>query len=327
MDHSKKISLHIPGGDTGLQPILYNYQENFPFFILHKLRWFLNGNISFFLPILNFLGLKFTIVNRLGAPGDTLITANVIKCLKKQFPRLRINCITPYKELLDFDPNINSINQQETFFSADSSYIDLARSKVKDVNVVEYILTNLGGKDFEYKGQYIISARETEWAKKKLLAINTQKPILAICTRSKESVKNWPKGNWIKLIEKIKAKFYIIQLGDSAEPYYDNVNRFAGYLSMRESASILSLSDFFIGPDSLLMHLANALSIPSTIIFGGSRPVNALGYSQNKNLSTSPACGPCWIHDEERTCPYNIQCMDEISVDAVIQTIEPRTKF
>ena len=53
---------------------------------------------------------------------------------------------------------------------------------------------------------------------------------------------------------------------------------------MRESASILSLSDFFIGPDSLLMHLANALSIPSTIIFGGSRPVNALGYSQNKIL-------------------------------------------
>ena len=135
------------------------------------------------------------------------------------------------------------------------------------------------------------------------------------------------KGKLDKTNRKIKARFYILQLGDTAEPYYDDVHRFAGYLSMRESASILSLSDFFIGPDSLLMHLANALSIPSTIIFGGSRPVNALGYSQNKNLATSLACGPCWIHDEEDTCPYNIQCMDEISVDAVIQTIEPKTKF
>ena len=166
MDYSKKVSLHIPGGSIELQPLLYNYQENFPLFIFHKLRWFLNGNISILLPLLNFFGFKFTVVNRLGAPGDTLITANVIKCLKEKFPRLCVNCITPHKELLDFDPNINCLNQKETFFSADSSYIDLARSKIKDTNVVGYILNNLGVKDFEYKGQYIISAKETEWAKK-----------------------------------------------------------------------------------------------------------------------------------------------------------------
>ena len=83
MDYSKKVSLHIPGGSIELQPLLYNYQENFPLFIFHKLRWFLNGNISILLPLLNFFGLKFTVVNRLGAPGDTLITANVIKCLKE----------------------------------------------------------------------------------------------------------------------------------------------------------------------------------------------------------------------------------------------------
>ncbi|MEC8044653.1 MAG: hypothetical protein VX130_08685 [Verrucomicrobiota bacterium] len=46
---------------------------------------------------------------------------------------------------------------------------------------------------------------------------------------------------------------------------------------MRESSAILSKTDYFIGPECLLMHIANGLDIPSTIISGGSRYVGCFG--------------------------------------------------
>ena len=107
--------------------------------------------------------------------------------------------------------------------------------------------------------------------------------------------------------------FSIIQLGDASELKLDGVISFAGKSTMRESAAILFHSNLFVRPDSLLMHIANGLEIPSVILFGGSRPAQCLGYDQNINLSKSHDYSPCWIHDGFETCDHLVQCMNEIS--------------
>ena len=122
--------------------------------------------------------------------------------------------------------------------------------------------------------------------REKLESLGFNKPILAICTKSKETVKNWPEGNWEELLGYVMSNFSVIQLGDESEPFFSNVTRFAGELSMRQSAAILSCAKIFLGPDSLLMHIANGLNIPSLILFGGSRPAECFGYDQNTNLAT-----------------------------------------
>ena len=90
---------------------------------------------------------------------------------------------------------------------------------------------------------------------------------------------------------------------------------------MRESAAILSKASYFIGPDSLLMHIANGLYIPSTIIFGGSRPVGCFGYSENINLSSAQECSPCWIHKGYEECKNDLICMNKISASFVSDTL------
>ena len=90
---------------------------------------------------------------------------------------------------------------------------------------------------------------------------------------------------------------------------------------MRESAALLSISKLFIGPDSLLMHIANGLKIKSIIIFGGSRPVECFGYEENINLSCSPVCSPCWIHESHETCSYDLECMRAISVQQISSNV------
>lgn len=311
----------IPGGKNELKPLLYKFHSSYPFKIWSKYRWFKNSKLGLLLDTLNKQIKWLTVVDRLGAPGDALITANVIRCLKKVFPKLKINCITPHPDLIRLDPNIDSINQPETFYSFDSSYWELIVRKEKDENIVKHSLSKLGIKNFEYKSIFYLSEEEKKWAQRKRDELSTNKPVLAICTKSKEPVKNWPTEQWSKLILELLPNYLIVQLGDKNEPKFEGVTKYAGELNMRESAAILSQSDHFIGPDSLLMHMANGLEIPSTIIFGGSRPVGCFGYEQNNNLINTPECSPCWIHEGYETCNNNLKCMTKFSVFEVIDSI------
>jgi ADP-heptose:LPS heptosyltransferase len=310
----------IPGGKSELQPLLYPFYRTYPLKLWSKFRWFQNSRLSSLLPSLNKKRKWLTVIDRLGAPGDALITANVIRCIKKNYPNLRINCITPHPELIHLDPNIDSINQHETFYSFDSTYWELIVRKEKSQNIIEHNMFRLGIDKYDYKATFYLSEEENKWAKQEIIQFD--KPILAICTKSKEPVKNWPEANWLELIENLKANCSIIQLGDDKEPIIESVHRYAGKLSMRESAAILSKSCYFIGPDSLLMHIANGLNIPSTIIFGGSRPVDCFGYSANVNLDSSPECSPCWIHSGYEICQHSNKCMSSISYNSIIKSLK-----
>ena len=313
-----------PGGKIELQPLLYPFHQSYPHKLWSKYRWFRNSRLQSLLPSLNKKRKWLTVIDRLGAPGDALITANVIRCIKEQYPELKINCITPHPELIRLDPNIDLINKPETFYSFDSTYWELIVRKEKRQNIIEHNMFRLGIDKYDYKAAFYLSEEEKDWAK--LETNQFDKPILAICTKSKEPVKNWPETNWAKLIQNLKYKFSIIQLGDDREPTFDGVHRYAGKLSMRESVAILSKANYFIGPDSLLMHIANGLDIPSTIIFGGSRPVGCFGYSENVNLDYTPECSPCWIHDLHESCDNEIKCMNSISPSRVIDSLESMLK-
>ena len=312
----------IPGGKNELQPLLYSFHRLYPRKFLSKYRWFRNSRLPSLLPSLNKRKKWLTVIDRLGAPGDALITANVIRCIKEHYPGLRINCITPHPELITLDPNIDSINQPETFYSYDSSYWELIVRKEKSQNIIEHNMLRLGIDKYDYKSVFYLSAEEKEWAKKKTSQFD--KIILAICTKSKEPVKNWPEDKWLELIQNLKAKYSILQLGDEREPIFEGAHRYAGQLSMRESAAILSHASYFIGPDSLLMHIANGLNIKSTIIFGGSRPLGCFGYSESANLSIAPECSPCWIHEGYEVCNYQIKCM-QITTASILTSISNLT--
>ena len=310
----------IPGGKNELQPLLHPFHRSYPLKLWSKYRWFRNSRLPSLLPDLNRKRKWLTVIDRLGAPGDALITANVIRCIKENYPNLMINCITPHPDLIRLDPHIDTINQPETFHSIDSTYWELIVRKEKSQNIIEHNMLRLGIDKYDYKAAYYLSEEEKIWAKQEITKL--EKPILAICTKSKEPVKNWPETNWSELIQNLKANISIIQLGDDREPTFEGVHRYAGKLSMRESAAILSKANYFIGPDSLLMHIANGLNIPSTIIFGGSRPVGCFGYSENINLSSAPECSPCWIHEGYESCDHELKCMKEIKpLDAAPSSI------
>jgi ADP-heptose:LPS heptosyltransferase len=309
----------IPGGKNALKPLLYPFHKIYPLKFWSKYRWRKNSKLRNIIRTLSQKRNWLTVIDRLGAPGDALITANVIRNIKSEYPELKINCITPHPELLRHDPTIDSLNGNETFYSFDSTYWELIVEKDQKENIISHNLMRLGIKEYEYSSKFYLTEREKAWSNK--LLDGNQKPIISICTKSKEPVKNWPIDYWTELIKCLTSKFTIIHLGDEKEPIFKNVIRYAGLHTMRESAALLSISKLFIGPDSLLMHIANGLKIKSIIIFGGSRPVECFGYEENINLSCSPACSPCWIHESHETCSYDLECMRAISVQQISSNV------
>jgi hypothetical protein len=63
--------------------LLYPYNTRFPLVLWSKFRWFINKHKRKFLPLINALGLHFTIIDGFGAPCDTILTSIVIQNLKK----------------------------------------------------------------------------------------------------------------------------------------------------------------------------------------------------------------------------------------------------
>ena len=80
----------------------------------------------------------------------------------------------------------------------------------------------------------------------------------------------------------------------------------------------MSVCDLFIGPDSFLAHAANGLNLKSLVIFGGSRTIQNLGYSDNINIEDRPHCSPCWINqDDDQKCTHKLKCLSNIKVETV----------
>ena len=105
---------------------------------------------------------------------------------------------------------------------------------------------------------------------------------IALALGANSNHKVWPTENYVCLLKLLKLKFAnIILIGSKNEMdkaqlfkklYTKKVYDFCGKLTLLETASVIKKSDFFIGNDSGLGHIASAVNTQSFIIFGDGDP-------------------------------------------------------
>jgi len=86
-----------------------------------------------------------------------------------------------------------------------------------------------------------------------------------------------------------------------------------GRLSIGQSAKVIALSAGFIGIDSLLVHLARALGVPTVSVWGPTDPVTRLrpyGIAE-RAVFTKITCSPCIHVNETPPCRGRRECMVE----------------
>ena len=147
--------------------------------------------------------------------------------------------------------------------------------------------------------------------------------------------------NMFKYLQIKSPSSTLVLLGDNTELHlnakinnanYPNVISFIGKTTLNDTMEIIYQSQYYIGLDSGLMHIAVALNKPTFTIWGASNPTQ-YGYewlnAKHKIVSLNLACAPCssWLNantsrvKNPALCP-DFKCIKDVSVDKVTKELE-----
>ena len=273
----------------------------------------------------NLFAMRFTVIDAFGTPGDTILTATVCRNLKQRFPRLSINCVTPNPNLLKYDPFISELNGLVSIPVVKFWYLGLLAEKSSTMHLLDETMHKVAIKNYDKNARMFLSDKELTQAKD-FYCSHIGRPFITFNVNSRQRVKTWSTGSWEDFLKLFVDKFpnlSIVQLGSDDEPLFnEHVLRLAGRLEIRDSVAIQSLSHLHIGCVSFLMHSANAVKVPSVIIYGGRETPDNSGYDNNENIYVNMDCSPCWLHDSNGDiCPHSLQCMIEITPIQVLSRV------
>lgn len=94
----------------------------------------------------------------------------------------------------------------------------------------------------------------------------------------------------------------------------------AGSTTLSEAVAILSHLDLFISADTGLMHIASAAGTATVSLFGaGIQEKWGPRRKNNRTINKHRFCSPCTTFGHTPPCPYNVQCLRDITVDEVFE--------
>jgi len=201
------------------------------------------------------------------------------------------------------------------------------------VNYYLGLIAGLGLKTSPPRLSFPLNQEEKAKAKETLLSLNVdfKQPLIILNPGATYgSAKRWPAEKYAKLAtllqERKKADILILGSQDEAglaESIASSMKKkplsLVGKTSLRLLAGLISHADLFVTNDSGPMHIANALKIPVTAIFGPTDP-SITGPFQEPAvvIKKDVACWPC----SYRECPFDHRCMLNINPEEVFGACE-----
>jgi heptosyltransferase-2 len=208
-----------------------------------------------------------------------------------------------------------------------------ATNRVHQAHYYLDLLSGLGLKKFSKEPSIAVDPREMtrteEWLGSLNIRIN--RPLIAINPGAHYgSAKRWPAEKYAELASllqnRMKAKILVIGSVDEtplaetiATQMKENPHVLTGKTSLSRLAAVLSLVDLLVTNDTGPMHLANFLKIPLVALFGPTEPARTGPFLQPATVIHKGApCWPCFYRD----CPYDHQCMMNISSEEALEACQ-----
>lgn len=152
---------------------------------------------------------------------------------------------------------------------------------------------------------------------------------VAIDTSAGWPTRRWVDSYWIELVRVLRENsILVVEIGRNWPDCYGKPKclrlvradyTYFNKLTLRQTASVLSKCDAYIGCDSACSHLAAAVGIPSFVLFGPVSP--AIRVHATTIPIYTELCHECWGSTNE-SCPLNTYaCMKSISVDLILLQI------
>ncbi|MCS7213367.1 MAG: glycosyltransferase family 9 protein [Candidatus Calescibacterium sp.] len=130
---------------------------------------------------------------------------------------------------------------------------------------------------------------------------------------------------WKELFDFLPDDILFILVGQTKTTGYalknKNVVDLLNRTTLKDVVAILYISDFFLGVDNGISHIASSLSKPCFVIFGPTVPEFGFfpNFSAYRILQTDLPCRPCSLHGPN-TCPRShFACMKNLKPDFVVR--------
>jgi ADP-heptose:LPS heptosyltransferase len=158
---------------------------------------------------------------------------------------------------------------------------------VRSMHTIDYHLALVGGNTDSCKsGSLFIPNSVRASADSILRQVGIKSPFVILHPGTARSEKMWDAENWSKVVDFIKSKLKreVLITGGSDEREREQIEQIlrmfpagcvfsiAGQTSLSQLGAIIEKSLLYVGVDTGASHMADALQVPSVVLFGGTNP-------------------------------------------------------
>jgi ADP-heptose:LPS heptosyltransferase len=146
------------------------------------------------------------------------------------------------------------------------------------------------------------------------------------CKTGEMAAKRWPGfvalANRLSDVAVAGTADDLVQRDGSRLCFPAHVKMLVNTLSIRETAETLAAAGLVVGNDSGLAHVSAAAGTPTLMLFGPT-PDRELGPlpPNVRVLRRGLRCEPCWFHERFAACDGRIDCLRELTVEAVMTAV------
>ena len=274
--------------------------------------------------------------------GDDLLVTSLAAKIKKRFPERQIIIGIAEKNhafhspIYENNPNIADCRNLDNnkpihlidFHELNRPYIDYKKSISNN-----YVWKNykpVPGEVFfsdqeKIDAKKIISEAKEFWNKnhnkkfRNMIFIETSSTKINDAQFSfKHQNKDWGIQNWIRLINKLKDDYLIIQSNHDQTKKIDGIFT-PQEMNFRLACSLLEEVDFYVGPEGGFGHVAAALNKKAVLYFGGWISPDVIGYDFHENIYYEDKQSPCGV--KSKLCEHCFKARKIITVDIFLDHI------
>lgn len=270
------------------------------------------------------------------ALGDILLSFPVIREFKLANPETKIDFYTLLPEIAKLSPDVDTvIDIREKRFSEIKKNYDtvffLSYEYTAQLHYTDGYSISTGIRTENKKIRINIPLEYKRKAEKLLAGKITGKRLIGVQETSRSIFRNYPLHEFQIIINKIKEKYSDVEfvtISDTKNKLENCIN-LSGSLSLGTAIGLISVCDFFLTIDSGFLHIAQALGLPSTAIFGCTLPELVLTSPENSQIvmNGSISCIGCFHErnpgEETLTgCKRgDIACMNQLPAEQTIRVV------